>query len=57
MSELLSRYDGVVIYMDNILVYGATKAEHNMQLERVLNTLSASGFKLSRKKLKCGQTD
>ena len=47
MSQLLKDIPGVFLYLDDILVEGATKAEHLKRLRQVLTTLQTAGLKLS----------
>lgn len=48
MQELLHDHEGTVVYMDDILVFGATLEEHNSRLKKVMETIRASGLKLNR---------
>ena len=50
MSTLLKDHDGVVVVMDDILVYGATRKEHDTCLDAVLKTIKDSGLKLNKAK-------
>lgn len=50
MSTLLKDHKGVVVVMDDILVYGATKEEHDDRLNAVLKTFRDSGLKLNKAK-------
>lgn len=45
MSALLKGLEGNVVVMDDILVYGADREEHNRRLDAVLRTIKASGSK------------
>ncbi|XP_023285825.1 uncharacterized protein K02A2.6-like [Seriola lalandi dorsalis] len=56
MQELLQDHEGTVVYMDDILVSGATEEEHDSRLKRVMETIRASGLKLNRQKCKFRQT-
>ena len=51
MDNLLAGIPGVVVYLDDILVTGATETEHLQSLEEVLKRLERSG--LRAKKSKC----
>lgn len=55
MQELLHDHEGTVVYMDDILVFGATLEEHNSRLKKVMETIRASGLKLNRQKCKFRQ--
>ena len=48
MNELLHGLDGVFTYMDDILIYGQDKAEHDERLNKVLKVLASAGLKLNR---------
>ena len=50
MNDLLRELPGVVLYMDDILVFGSNKAEHDQRLNRVMTAIENSGLKLNRKK-------
>ena len=51
MESLLQGISGVVVYIDDILITGATEEEHLQALEEVLSRLQKSG--LRAKKAKC----
>ena len=51
MSEILSRLEGVVCMMDDILVHGKTQLEHDDRLRTVLQRLESA--KLTLNKSKC----
>lgn len=57
MSALLKGLEGTVVVMDDILVYGADREEHNRRLDAVLRTIKASGLKLNRAKCRFRQTE
>lgn len=50
MEKIFKSLKGVVIYFDDILVFGETTAEHNENLAKVLNKLEEHGFTISFKK-------
>ena len=50
MADLLQDTEGVVLYMDDILVYGATQAEHDARLLKVMEVIRKSGLKLNKAK-------
>jgi len=57
MSTLLKDHEGVVVVMDDILVYGATRKEHDTRLDVVLKTIKDSGLKLNKAKCHFGKTE
>ena len=57
MSTLLKDHDGVVVVMDDILVYGATGKEHDTCLDAVLKTIKDSGLKLNKAKCHFGKSE
>ena len=57
MSTLLKDHEGVVVVMDDILVYGATNEEHDRSLNAVLRTVKDSGLKLNRAKCHFGKSE
>lgn len=50
MTELLSGVEGVLIYMDDVLVFGDTAESHNKILKRVLDRIEISGLRLNKEK-------
>lgn len=50
ISEALDRMPGVRVYIDNVLVWGRTKAEHDERLRAALTAISSAGFTLNAKK-------
>ena len=50
MESLLQDIPSVVVYIDDILITGASDAEHLQTLEKVLNRLERSGLRLKRDK-------
>ena len=50
MDSLLTGLDGVVVFLDDILISAPNKKLHIKRLERVLNILDDTGFKLSADK-------
>ena len=57
MTELLSGHEGVVVVMDDILVYGADEEEHNRRLNAVLQTIRRSGLKLNKAKCQFNKSE
>lgn len=47
MDSLLAGLDGVVVFLDDILISAPNRKVHNERLERVLSILTDVGFKLS----------
>ena len=50
MTDLLTGLDGIVCHMDDILVHGKTKAEHDRRLRDVLDRMKNSGLTLNERK-------
>ena len=50
MHRLLKDCPGVVCYLDDVLVYGATEQEHDMNLKRVMKIMKDGGLTLNMKK-------
>ena len=50
MSDLLTGLQGVLCYMDDILVFGQDHAEHNQRLEAVLRRVEEAGATLNPSK-------
>ena len=48
MEGLLQGMDGVIVYIDDILVTGKTRTEHIKTLDEVLTRLGNAGFHLIR---------
>lgn len=57
MSALLKGHDGVVVVMDDILVFGTTKEQHDKRLSAVLRTIKESGLKLNKQKCHFGKSE
>ena len=55
MSEILHDVEGAVCLMDDILVHGKSKEEHDQRLLIVLRQLERAGIKLNEKKCVFGQ--
>ena len=54
--ETLQGLEGVKVFMDDILVYGATKEEHDGRLEKVMQRIETAGLKLNREKCSIRQS-
>ena len=57
MNELLEGLEGVVVYMDDILVYGSDIKEHDARLSKVLHVLKENGLKLNDSKCHYRQSE
>ena len=55
MSQVLDGLEGVVCLLDDVLVYGATQAEHNTNLEAVVKRIEEAGITLNREKCSFSQ--
>ena len=53
MSEKFDELEGVSRFVDDILVWGATKEEHNKQSIKVLDVARIINIELSKKKMLC----
>ena len=49
MSRILEGLDGVLIYLDDVLVFGETRAEHDRRLSSVMLRLQKAGLTLNSK--------
>ena len=47
MHDLVADVDGAICYIDDLIVYGKTRDEHNAALERVMQRLSYNGLRLN----------
>ena len=50
MNRILEGLDGNLCHMDNVLIYGADKAEHDSRLRAVLERLQTAGVTLNAQK-------
>ncbi len=50
MQQIFEGMDGVHVYVDDILVTGKTKSEHDANLRQVLQRAQSQGLKFSRNK-------
>ena len=50
MESLLADIPGVAVYLDDLLITGASVSEHLANLDRVLRTLNDAGLRLKREK-------
>lgn len=54
MVELLSELDGVIVYIDDVLIFGKNKSEHDHRLIKVLDRVRKINLKLNVKKCEIG---
>ena len=54
MNRILDGVEGVVIHMDDLLVYGETLEQHDERLQIVLDKLMSAGMTLNKAKCKFG---
>lgn len=57
MSTLLRNLPGTVVAIDDILVFGKDKEDHDKNLSAVMQTIRASGLKLNKDKFQLGKTE
>ncbi|KAJ8031349.1 hypothetical protein HOLleu_28054 [Holothuria leucospilota] len=57
MCELMEGMEGCHIYLDDILVWGKSKEEHNVRLEMVLKRAKENNLKFNKSKCKIGVTE
>ncbi len=50
MSQLFEGVEGVFVYMDDILVFGKDRVEHDSCLKTVMKINETSGLKLNKDK-------
>lgn len=50
IERVLQGLDGVLVYFDDLLIYGADQAEHDRRLRMVLKRFEEAGLKLSKEK-------
>ena len=50
MEKLLQGLDGVVCFMDDVLIYASTEEEHDCRLRRVLDRIASAGVTLNLSK-------
>jgi hypothetical protein len=55
LADVLRDIPGVIHYVDDVLIYGTTKAEHDHRLRTVLQRLRDAGFVLSEAKCQYSQ--
>jgi transposase InsO family protein len=57
MNHILQGLQGVVVYLDDVLVFGATMEEHDKRLKMVLKRVEESGIKLNGEKCVFGVSE
>lgn len=55
LYNLLSDIPGLVVYIDDMLIYGCSKQEHDERLQKFLNKAHEIGLKLNEGKSQIGQ--
>ena len=55
MLRILGNTEGVIVHMDDILVYGKNKCEHDKRLNDVLQKIKSAGMTLNRSKCEFGK--
>ena len=55
MSKILSGLEGIVCQMDDVLIFGKTKDEHDARLVAALDRICSAGVTLNREKCLFGQ--
>ena len=56
VSDIIAGLSGVIVYIDDILVYGSTSEEHAERLQAVRKRLQAANLKLNLGKCQIGKT-
>ncbi|XP_064646192.1 uncharacterized protein LOC135499377 [Lineus longissimus] len=57
VTQILENLEGVISYIDDLLVWGRTKEEHDERLRKVLDRLREKGLKLNRRKCRVGLSE
>ena len=55
MSKILSGLEGIVCQMDDVLIFGRTKEEHDTRLMMALEKICSAGVTLNKEKCLLGQ--
>ena len=55
MSKILSGLEGIVCQMDDVLIFGRTKEEHDTRLMMALEKICSAGVTLNKEKCLFGQ--
>ena len=56
-SQLFEGVEGVLCYMDDVLVFGKDQKEHDRRLETVMKIVEISGLRLNKDKSLFRQTE
>ncbi|CAH2219481.1 Hypothetical predicted protein, partial [Pelobates cultripes] len=56
MQQLLERIPGTTVFIDDILIWGKTKQEHDERLRMVLDIARENNLKLNKTKCQFGKT-
>lgn len=57
MQKLLYGLEGVQVYMDDVIIYGASIQEHDARLKRTMETMEFAGLRLNKDKCKIRQSE
>lgn len=57
MTEMLSDVKGVIVFIDDIVVFGSSRDEHDMRLTETLSVLKKNNATLNKEKCKFGLTE
>ena len=57
MEKILTGLEGVLCHMDDVLIFGQSKEEHNIRLEAALRRIQAAGVTLNPTKCQFGKTE
>ena len=55
MSDILAGEEGVLCHMDDVLIFGQTKQQHDTRLHRVLQKIKKAGVTLNKEKCEFNQ--
>lgn len=57
MESIIEGLDGTRVYIDDLVVWGQTRQQHDERLEKLLQRVKKSGLKLNRDKCLFGVTE
>lgn len=57
IQQLFDQHEGVKIFMDDIVVWGSTREQHDERLKKALDTIRKSGLKMNAKKCKFAEQE
>lgn len=57
MESIIEGLEGTRVYIDDLVVWGTTRQQHNERLKKLLHRVKQSGLKLNRKKCQFGVTE